>query len=297
VKAYGDRVKNWITLNEIICFTRLGYGGYDKAPGVNDGEKVVNQTYHTALLAHGEGVRAVRQHGGQGARVGLTDNSQGFVPATETPADIEATKAVFRWENTRIFEPIFNGRYDPAYLKAAGKDAPKFRDEDFKLIAQPTDFLGLNIYFSDFVRAGKNGRPERLPFPPNYPAADSPWLKIVPQGIYWTPRLAAELYGVKNIYITENGAGYDDLPPVKGEVLDLHRVQFLRGYLNELHRAVRDGVPVRGYFLWSFMDNFEWQDGYNRRFGVTYCDFKTQKRTPKASARYFSEVMRANAVL
>ena len=297
VKAYGDRVKHWITLNEILCFTRLGYGNGQKAPGLRLGEQVVNQTYHTALLAHGQGVRAVREFGGKGALVGLTDNCEVGIPLTETPEDIAAARSHFLTANTRVLTPIYQGAYDPAYLRSAGKNAPIFEKDDLDFISQKTDFLGLNIYTGQFVRAGKRGRPEALPFPPSYPAADASWLRHVPQALYWGPRFVAEIYGVKSIYITENGAGYDDLPPENGEVLDLHRRDYVRNCLLELHRGIDDGVPVNGYFLWSFMDNYEWEDGYQRRFGVVYCDFKTQKRTPKTSAHWYSKVMELNAVV
>ena len=297
VEAYGDRVKNWITLNEIFCFTRLGYGNGQKAPGLKLPEQIVNQTYHTALLAHGHGVRAVREFGGKGARVGITDNSDVSIPLSETPADIAAARATFITANTRVLEPIFKGRYDPAFLRSAGADAPKYEPGDLEHISRPTDFLGMNVYYGQFVRAGKRGKPEVLPYPPSYPAADAKWLRHTPQALYWGPRFAAEIYGIKNILITENGAGYDDLPPVNGEVLDLHRRDYVRNYLRELHRAIADGVPVTGYFLWSFMDNYEWEDGYQRRFGVVYCDFKTQKRTPKASARWYSQVMATNTIV
>jgi len=297
VKAYGDKVKNWITLNEIDCFTRMGYGIGMKAPGLKLSQQIVNQTHHTALLAHGHGVRAVREFGGRGARVGITDVPLGAIPFTETPADIEAARRQFIANNTRILEPIFKGRYEPAYLKAAGKDAPVFEPGDLAHISRPTDFLGLNVYWASFVRAGKGGKPEVLPFPPSYPTADAAWLRHTPQSIYWTPRFCAEIYGVKSIYITESGAGYKDAPPVKGEVLDLHRRDYVRNHLRELHRGIGDGVPVKGYFLWSFMDNFEWEDGYDMRFGVVHCDFKTQKRTPKSSARWYSQVMAANAIV
>lgn len=297
VKAFGDRVKNWITLNEVLCFTQLGYGNGQKAPGLKLGAGVVNQTYHHALLCHGHGVRAVREHGGRGAKVGITDNSYCPIPVTETEADITAARKAFRQGNWRVLEPIYRGAYDPAYFKAAGADRPVVAKGDMALIAQPTDFLGLNIYTGEFVRAGKRGAVEKLAFPESYPKADAVWLKIAPQALYWGPRLAAEVYGVKKIYITENGCGYDDAPPVAGEVNDLHRRDLVRNYLGELRRAAMDGVPVAGYFLWSFMDNYEWEDGYQRRFGVVYCDFQTQKRTPKLSARWYSEVMARNALV
>ena len=115
--------------------------------------------------------------------------------------------------------------------------------------------------------------------------------------MYWGPRHITELYAPNSIYITENGAGYDDAPPVKGEVLDLHRREYIRQCLIELHHAIRDGAPVRGYFLWSFMDNFEWLDGYARRFGICYTDYQTQKRIPKLSASWYAKVMSTNRLL
>ena len=297
VKAFGDRVKHWITLNEILCFTGSGYGTGDKAPGLQLPDKVVNQTWHHALLAHGHAVRAVRQFGGPGARVGLTECLETPIPLSETPADIAAARALFVQDCWRVRDPMHTGRYHPDYLRSAGNDAPEVSPGDFALITQATDFLGVNIYRGRFVRAGADGQPEALPFPPSYPLADATWLSHTPQSIYWGPRFAAEVYGIQSIFITENGIGYDDAPPVNGEVLDLHRRDYLRNYLREVQRAIDDGVPIDGYFLWSFMDNFEWAEGYQRRFGVVYCDFNTQQRTPKASARWYSQVMQANAIL
>jgi beta-glucosidase len=297
VSAYRDRVKHWITLNEMRCFTVLAYGDTLRPPGVVESAQIVNQTYHHALLAHGQGVRAVREHGGRGARVGLTDDSTVAVPVTETPADIAAARGAFVELNIRSIDPIFRGGYSPAYLRLTGKDRANVQRGDFDLISLPTDFFGMNVYTGVFVRAGKRGRPEQLAPPAGYPSADAPWLKLVPQAMYWGPRHITELYGPKAIYITESGAGYDDAPPVNGEVLDLHRREYVRQCLVELRRTIDDGSPVRGYFLWSFMDNFEWLDGYTRRFGICYTDYKTQKRTPKLSARWYAEVMRLNRVV
>ena len=298
VKALGDRVKNWITLNEIICFTRLGYAkGGDKAPGRQESEQVVNQTYHHALLCHGHAVKAVRKFGGKGARVGITDNSAIPVPVTETPADIAAAKAWYVEKNSRILEPIYTGRYSADHKKRMGKDMPVVQKGDLAHISQPTDFLGLNIYTGAFVRAAKGKRYEELPLPSEFPRSSCPWLNIMPQVMYWGTRLPAEIYGVKAIYITESGCGYDVEEVVNGEVLDLHRRDLVRNYLHELRRAIVDGVPVKGYFLWSFMDNYEWQDGYTRRFGIVHCDFKTQKRTPKLSAKWYAKVIAENRIV
>jgi len=297
VRAYGQRVKNWITLNEIYCFTRLGYGTGQKAPGARESEAVVNQTYHHALLCHGHAVRAVREHGGRGARVGLTDNATVTIPVDLAPKNVAAARRMFQEENTRVLEPVFRGRYAADYLRKAGASAPRVERGDMKLISAPTDFIGLNIYTGFFVRAGKKGRPERLPMAAGFPATDCPWLKLVPQALYWGPRFLTELYGSRPIYITEHGAGYEEEPVINGEVLDLHRRECVRNYLRELRLAIKNGAAVKGYFLWSFMDNFEWEDGFAQRFGIVHNDFKTQKRTPKLSARWYAEVIRRNALI
>ncbi|MFZ2988874.1 GH1 family beta-glucosidase [Ideonella sp.] len=298
VQSLAPAVKNWITLNEIRCFTLLAYGYGTKAPGRKESEAVVNQTYHHALLCHGHAVKAVRELGGAGARVGLTDNCDVAVPVTETPADIAAAKAWFAERNAHILGAMHGHGYSAEYLARTGSAAPQVEPGDFDLISLPTDFLGLNIYTATYVRAGRDGSAfEALPLPVNYPRADSPWLNLVPQAIYWAPRMVHELYGHKSIYITENGCGYNDEPVVNGEVLDLHRRDYLRNHLREVHRAISDGVPIDGYFLWSFIDNYEWEDGYERRFGIVHCDYQTLVRTPKLSARYYAEVMRTRTIL
>jgi beta-glucosidase len=297
VRAFHGKVKHWITLNEIRCFTRLGYGFGGKAPGRKVSPAELNQTYHHALLCHGHAVRAVRLYGGEGARVGLTDNSDICMPATESPADIAVARTWFVERNEHLLGAIYAGGYSATYLQRCGSDAPQVQPGDFDLISQPTDFLGLNLYTGTFVRAGADGKTEELSLPAHYPKADSAWLHLAPQVMYWGTRLAWETYGVKSIYITENGCGYNDEPVVNGEVMDLHRKEFLRSHLRELRRAIADRVPVHGYFVWSFMDNFEWEDGYERRFGIVHVDFATQKRTPKYSAHYYSAVMAANRIL
>ncbi|MEK8045231.1 GH1 family beta-glucosidase [Ideonella margarita] len=300
VAALAPVVKNWITLNEIRCFTLLAYGWGTKAPGRKESDAVVNQTYHHALLCHGHAVKAVRELGGAGARVGLTDNCDVAVPVTETPADIAAAKAWFVERNAHILGAMHGKGYSQAYLERVGTDAPQVQAGDFDLISLPTDFLGLNIYTATYVRAPKDNSGaafEALPLPVNYPRADSYWLNLIPQAIYWAPRMCQELYGHSSIFITENGCGYDTEPVVNGEVLDLHRRDYLRNHLREVHRAISDGVPIHGYFLWSFIDNYEWEDGYERRFGIVHCDFDTLVRTPKLSARYFAEVMRLRTIL
>ncbi len=297
VRAYGDRVKHWITLNEMRCFTILAYGDTQRPPGVRESARVVNQTYHHALLAHGHGVRAVREHGRRGAQVGLTDDSIIPVPVIETPANVAAARAAFVEWNIRSIDPVFRGGYTALYRKLTGRDAARAARDDFKLISLPTDFFGLNMYTGRYVRAGRRGGFEELPFPASFPTADAPWLRLLPEAMYWGPRLARDIYGVKTIYLTESGAGYDDVPDARGEILDLHRRQYVRQCLAELHRTIQDGAPVKGYFLWSFMDNFEWLEGFTKRFGICYTDYKTLKRTPKLSAHWYREVMQRNMLV
>ena len=298
VRTVGDRVKHWITVNEIHCFTRLGYGGGDKAPGASEGMQVVNQTYHHALLAHGHALRAIREHGGRTARAGLSDNCLVAIPVHETPADIAAARAWFADANAQVLGPVFTGEYSDAFLRQCGADRPRVLRGDLALIAQPTDFLGLNIYSGTFVRADRCGRAETVPFSPSHPRTDCSWLKLAPQALYWGPRLCTEVFGVRELYVTENGAGFeDDQPNADGEILDLHRREYLRTYLGELHRAIHDGVPVKGYFVWSLLDNFEWQDGYTRRFGIVHTNFATRQRTPRLSAHWYAAVMRTNQLL
>jgi beta-glucosidase len=299
VRRLGDRVKRWFTLNEIPCIVGNGYGKGYFAPGRREPAKVVNQAYHHALLAHGHAVAAVRALGGSGAQAGLVHNHLPApqIPVTETVPDIAAARAEYERTNRQLMGPLFLGRYPEAFLAEAGTDAPDVAPGDLEWIAQPTDFLGLNPYAGDFVRAGRDGRPELLPFPRQFPKGDLWWINVTPQSLYWSVRHAAEVFGVRTFYITENGSAFADEMTPPGEVLDLDRREYLRNYLIALHRAVAEGFDVRGYFLWSLMDNFEWAEGYGKRFGIIHVDYATQRRTPKLSARWYSQVMRENRIV
>lgn len=300
VRALRSRVKHWITLNEIPCFTELSYAGaLDKAPGIRETRQVVNQTFHHAVIAHGLAVRAVREHGGRGARVGLTDNSTIFVPVTETPEDIAAARAAFTLKNDSILGVISHGAYSEDFLRHCGADRPIVQTGDLEIASLPTDFLGMNIYTGQFVRASKTGAPwEVIPWPQGYPSTTTTgWLRTQPQAMYWGLRFATEIFGHRELYITENGYGALETPREDGSVDDTHRREYIRLYLSEAHRAIRDGVPLKGYFCWSFMDNFEWADGYETRFGICRTDYATQKRTPKLSARWYSDVIRTNTLV
>ena len=160
------------------------------------------------------------------------------------------------------------------------------------------DFVGINIYQPTWVRAADNEAGYTVvPNPKSYPTMYSPWLSVGPEGLYWGPRLVHETWKVNEIFITENGCSSADVIAPDGHVYDTDRVMFLRNYLTQLQRAISQGVPVKGYFLWSLLDNFEWADGYSKRFGIVYVDFSTQKRTPKLSADFYKKTIAANRIL
>ena len=297
VQRLGDRVKNWISLNEILRFVPFGYASGCDAPGVKEPTAVVNQIYHHALLAHGYAVEAVREFGGRRARIGLAHNPATPLPVTETAGDIAAARAEYVAGTEQLMGPLYLGSYTASFLDAAGSDAPQIERGDLELISQRTDFLGLNVYCGDFVRSTPEGRAERVKLPPQYPRADMSWLSITPQAIYWAIRHAREAYGVETFCITENGAAYMDSIGPNGQIDDLGRREYLRNHLISLHRAIQEGFDVRGYFLWSFLDNYEWAEGYAKRFGIVYVDYKTLRRVPKLSADWYSKVIKSNCVL
>lgn len=306
VQRLGDRVRHWMTINEIMCFTYMGYGVKEvppHAPGtVVETRRELHQTVHHALLAHGLGVQAIRAAAPGACHVSLVNNTDSYVPWVETPEHIEAARRAFVSEekNGSILVPALTGRYDPVLWKAWGADAPEVRPGDLETIHQPLDALGFNLYTGSYVRAADNPRGyELLPLPKGYPQMHMPWLHFLPESLYWGVRFTGEALGRKDlpIFISENGCAADDLLTPAGEVLDTHRILYLRAYLRSAQRAVAEGYPLTGYFLWSLMDNFEWSWGYLRRFGITHVDYPTQKRTPKLSFRWYQEVIRQNRVL
>ena len=299
VRRLGDRVTRWFTMNEIPCFIGYGYGTGYFAPGRREVAKVINQGYHHAILAHGHAVSVVRQFAKPDALVGLVHNHlpPPPIPVAETEADIAAAKVEYERTNQQLMGPIFRGRYSDAFLESVGADAPSVEAGDLEVISAPTDFLGLNIYAGDFVRAKPDGSAEFLPFPRQYPHGDLPWLRVTPEVLYWGIRFASEVFGVKTFHITENGAAFNDAVTAEGEIIDLDRREYIRNHLISVHRAIAEGYDVRGYFLWTLMDNWEWAEGFTKRFGIVRTDYETQRRIPKLSARWFGEVARQNRII
>jgi len=293
-----DRVRHIFTLNEILTFVEHGHKSGVFAPGLKLAPAELNQVRHHAVLAHGLGVQAVRANARAGTRVGPAENMTTAVPAVETPDNIRAAETATREMNAPYLTVMMEGRYTDAWLAEAGADAPKFTARDLEIIASPIDFIGLNVYGPGFYVLASESTPgwTTLPMPASYPHMASDWLLVSPEALYWAPRHAARLWGAKDIYITENGTSAADRPGPDGTVYDVDRVMYLRNYLTQLQRATAEGVPVRGYFLWSLLDNFEWADGYATRFGVVHVDYATQKRTPKLSASFYREVIARNRV-
>lgn len=293
-----DRVKNIFTLNEVGRFLPFGYALGVDAPGLKLPPAEVNQARHHVALAHGLAVQAIRAKGRPGTRVGPAENITACVPAVNTPENIRATEIATRELNAGFLGVILEGKYTEGFLQYAGADAPKFTAEELKIIAQPNDFVGLNIYAPHCYVLATDSVPgwKPLPMPASFPHMSSDWLRIAPETIYWAPRIAAKLWNIKSIYISENGTSGEDKVQPDGQIYDLDRIMFLRNYLAQLQRATADGVPIHGYFLWSLMDNFEWIFGYAKRFGLYRVDFETQARVPKLSAAFYRDVIARNAI-
>jgi beta-glucosidase len=295
----SDRVNHFFTINECSRLVHLGYGAGLDAPGLKLTQRELNQVRHNVALGHGLAVQAVRAHGRAGIRVGPAENVVTCVPAIETPSNIRAAEIATRELNAGYITVMLEGKYTDEFLKSAGKDAPNYTAEDLSIISSPIDFVGLNVYKPDhYVVAADNEHGFTLaPFPASFPHMESTWLNVGPEAMYWAPRHVATLWGVKSIYITENGTSATDKLAADGNVYDVDRIMYLRNYLTHLQRATSEGVPVLGYFLWSLMDNFEWSDGLEKRYGLYRVDFNTRRRTPKLSASFYRELIARNAVV
>jgi len=295
----GDRVRHFFTLNEIRTFVELGYGSGNFAPGLVLPKARLNQVRHHAVLGHGLAVQAVRANGRGGIKVGPAENITTALPDVETLKNIRAAELATREMNAPYLTVMLEGRYTDGWLSAAGADAPRFTADELRTISTPVDFVGLNVYAPGAYVRASDAAPgyTAIPLPVSYPHMESRWLTFGPGTLYWAPRQVATLWNVKEIYISENGTSAADRPASDGTFYDVDRVMYLREYLSQLRRATSEGVPVRGYFVWSLLDNFEWADGYETRFGLHHVDYKTLKRTPKLSASFYKKVIARNALV
>jgi beta-glucosidase len=300
VDALSDRVTNWITINEPQIFIGRGHKDGLDAPGLKLARPDWLRAGHHALMAHGLASEVIRSRAKRPPRIGWAPVGVTYVPATDSPADIDATRrqtmsvlAPDAWNNTLYADPVVLGHYPADALSLFGNDIPSTHDRDMRIIHQPLDFYGLNIYSATPVHANADGSPRVGVFPPGHPRNAFDW-PVVPAALYWGPKFHAERYKLP-IVITENGYSGLDWPDSSGVVHDPQRISYSREYLRHLRKASGEGVDVRGYFHWSLMDNFEWTQGYNQRFGLIHVDFATQKRTLKDSARWYADVIRTNA--
>lgn len=300
-ERFSDRVHHFFTMNEPQCFVGLAYVNGTHAPGLKLPAKDTLLMAHHVLKAHGRAVQQLRAHAKSPLKIGYAPTGTMSYPASEKPDDIKAARMHlfaspevenWGWNVAWWSDPVMLGHYPEDGLEKYAPYLPKITDEDMKLISQPLDFYGQNIYNGKCVRMGKNGRPEEVPRYIGFPTTANGW-PVTPECLYWGPRFLYERYQ-KPIYITENGLASQDVISEDGKVHDPARIDFLSRYLSQLKKAAEEGVDIRGYFQWSLMDNFEWCRGYLDRFGIVYVDYPTQKRIWKDSAYWYQKLIQEN---
>ncbi|MEI6846110.1 MAG: family 1 glycosylhydrolase, partial [Candidatus Firestonebacteria bacterium] len=267
------------------------------APGLHLSEKINNQALHNTHLAHGLALNAIRAASpNKKTEVGLVHALWIRMPRDpKNKKDVKAAEACFLAKSGRLLEPLYRGVY-PAGMWSKGNE-PEITAEEMKLISAPTDFFGLNVYGGCDVKYNAKEKTgwEEILFDPEVPVTSMNW-GVTPKSMYWAVKNVYDNYPVKKMYITENGAAYIDIVTHDGRIHDTDRINFLKQYLSELHRAQKDGYKVDGYFLWSLFDNFEWAQGYTQRLGCVYVDYPTQKRTLKDSAYWYRSVIKNNGI-
>ncbi|MFI6345813.1 GH1 family beta-glucosidase [Streptomyces sp. NPDC050560] len=313
-EALGDRVESWTTLNEPWCSAFLGYASGVHAPGRTDQVAALRAAHHLNL-AHGKAAQAVRAALAPDTPVSITLNIHHVRPRTQAPADVDAARRIDAVANRVFLGPLLDGAYPEDLLADTARltDWSFVRDGDTATARQPLDFLGVNYYSPTLVSAADDTASHTADG--HGASAHSPWpgadqvgfhqspgsttamgWSVDPSGLYdLLHRIGDDAPGLP-LVITENGAAYDDYADPSGEVRDPERIAYLHGHLEAVHRAIASGVDVRGYFLWSLLDNFEWSYGYSKRFGAVYVDYPTGRRTPKSSARWYSRIARTGTL-
>ena len=298
-RALGDRVKRWITHNEPWCTSLLSYQVGVHAPGWQNWPAALAAAHHV-LYSHGLAVAQLRANV-PAAQVGLAVNFEPATPASPSPADYQAARIwdgyYFRW-----FVDALYGRHYPAdmvqYYRQQGylpQGLEFVRDGDMDVIATPIDFLGVNYYTRHRAQAGESLNTHYSVPTPGAEYTQMNW-EVVPESFYKLLNRLYFEYDVPQLYVTENGCSYMDGPDGNGRVPDPKRIAYLNGHLAAMHRAIQNGVPIAGYLQWSFMDNYEWAEGYQQRFGIVYVDYATQKRYPKDSAFWYQNVIKQGAI-
>lgn len=299
---FSDICDYFITINEPQCVVGLGYLSGVHAPGKKLAVKETFQIAHNLLRAHGQATINLRKYAKKPVQIGFAPTCGVAYPASSKPEDIEAARKVYfgfdnpidnwTWNVAWFSDPVFLGEYPKEGLEKFKEYLPEITKEDMELIHQPLDFMGQNIYNGYMIKAGENGEAEYVDRPCGFPKTAANW-PVTPEAFYWGIRFLYERYQLP-LYITENGMSCHDNVSNDGRVHDPNRIQFLDEYIGAMQKASDDGADVRGYFLWTFLDNFEWDKGYNERFGIVYVDFATQKRIVKDSAYWYQSIMESN---
>jgi beta-glucosidase len=280
VRRLGDRVSHWTTHNEPWVAAWLGHGWGLHAPGHTSDQEAVDAAHHL-LLSHGWAVEAIRREAPD-AKVGIVLNLEHVDPASDAPGDLAAARELDGRANRWFLDPIFRGSYPEDVALE-----PPAQPGDLETIAATIDFLGVNNYFRFVVREGLE-----IVEVPNAQRTAMGW-EIHPESLHRLLMRVTEDYAPPVIYITENGAAFEDVRVHDGSIHDVERTEFLQTHTDAVARAIEDGAPVEGYFVWSFLDNFEWSFGYSKRFGIVYVDYLTQERVPKDSFQWYKQRIRS----
>jgi beta-glucosidase len=299
VDKLSDRVTQWSTLNEPQCFISLGHLDGTHAPGLKLGMSEVLLAGHNALRAHGKSVQVIRANAKTEPIVSMAQANKISIPATEHPDDIEAARQhMFSvrekdlFSNSWFTDPMILGHYPEEGVQLFAADMPKIHTGDLECINQKLDHFGTNIYSGVHVRASDDNAGDDNDFEivekNDLPVTEMGW-PVTPEALYWGPKFIHERYQLP-VVVTENGMANDDVVD-NGKIYDKERIEYLYQYLGEYARAIEDGVPARGYFLWSMLDNFEWAEGYSKRFGIVHVDYQTQQRTLKYSAHWYKALI------
>ncbi|MCW8877029.1 MAG: GH1 family beta-glucosidase [Kangiellaceae bacterium] len=283
-RKFGDRVFSYATLNEPFCSAYLGYEAGIHAPG-KIGKQFGKKAAHHLLLAHGLGMQALQQNS-PNSKNGIVLNFTPAYPETGKEEDVVACEWANQNFNDWYIKPLFDKSYPPIIEEISEEERPQIKDGDMEIIAQPLDFLGVNFYTRAVYRADKENRFKEIP-PQNVPVTEMGW-EIYPQAFTNLLTSLNHRYALPEIYITENGSAMNDAF-IDGEVNDVDRIEYLQAHLEALDQAIAQGVNVKGYFAWSLMDNFEWAEGYLKRFGIVYVDYLNQQRIIKLSGKSYRD--------
>jgi beta-glucosidase len=292
-RRLGDRVQKWMTHNEPWCIAFLSHELGTHAPGERDLKRALAAAHHV-LVSHGRAVPVLRANGGADTQVGIVLNQTWADPASDAPEDVAAARRYEGYFNRWFLDPVFKGAYPADMVALYGGDIPGVQEGDLGEIAVPLDFLGVNFYNRAVVGDGNESGVLRLRYQKPEGEYTAMGWEVYPESLYNLLTHIQREYAPPALYITENGAAFDDVVAGDGHVYDPRRESYLKGHFHSAYRAIQDGVPLKGYFVWSLMDNFEWAEGYNKRFGIIHVDFETQQRTLKQSAEWYTQVIRDN---